>query len=202
MRFLAKRFVFFFPLQLRLILLGTNVVLIIYISDASPSKAIAINNGGVVGGGVITLLPGDGIGEVPQLRVDYAGTYAGNQGGINGSVAIFDINVPNANNSLSLGPVTYYWTACFASFGSFMGVTKATIWTQLEGKWFGASYLSPFSTQATVQYAYGNVNVTATFTYSSTSINHRTVICTDPFNCFLNAFQLFSTLSCHFPSLE
>ncbi len=156
--------------------------------------------GGVVGGGSITLLPGDGLGEVPQLRVDYAGTtFTGSQGGFNGSVAIFDTNVPNLNNSQSIGPVRFAWTACFANNNDgaiYRTVTNSTVWTQLQGMWVGASYVSAFDNQAVVSAALGGANVTATFSYSNTGIFHKSVVCIDSINCYQNGFELFSSLSC------
>lgn len=52
---------------------------------------------------------------MPQLWVDFQATADGGEGGMNGSVVIFDTNRPYPKNVLDIASVELSWTACYTN---------------------------------------------------------------------------------------
>jgi hypothetical protein len=132
--------------------------------------------------------------------VDYLGNSSeGLQGGMNGSVAIFNQNLPNAKNSLDAGLVVFAWTACVTQFGGMTGLVNATVWTEIEGQWVGAAYMDLYQSQTTAVYGMGGhagptVVVALDYMYSGVMI--QASICTLESGCNPISIELFSVIGC------
>eukprot|EP01102_Stenamoeba_stenopodia_P005477 TRINITY_DN1617_c0_g1_i1.p1 TRINITY_DN1617_c0_g1~~TRINITY_DN1617_c0_g1_i1.p1 ORF type:complete len:268 (-),score=37.83 TRINITY_DN1617_c0_g1_i1:148-951(-) len=137
---------------------------------------------------------------VPQLRIDYVATNSQVSGGFNGSI-VFDSNFPESNQTLIIGTdVTFSWTACITSGPLVSILQNATIWTTIEDFVVGAVYLDEIAySQQSVFYAIGDVNrqlnVTATFEFSSEGVTQKSLIC-EFGECTTNQFMIFGSALC------
>jgi hypothetical protein len=171
------------------------------LTTTNVSHPVSYTFGKIFGNGVFTLFTGcEKNGPyVPQLRVDFVGEASGGKGGMNGSVAIFDMNTPAANDSLAIGPVELRWTACVDNSGPGTAVLlNATLWTVIDDLPVGAAFVdlqNPVQSGVFGMGAYWGPNVTVTYEYIGTGVMQETVVCMDVDNCAHNHFELFSVFS-------